>query len=117
MSQAHRSPRAYLTHAIECIDSIVEYTAEGQQAFRNDKKTRDAVLRNLGVISQCLKDAGIERLQTAHPQIRWRRIANFRNVLAHEYIGVDDELVWEIVATQQLPLRNALAEYLTNLSA
>jgi uncharacterized protein with HEPN domain len=57
---------------------------------------QDAVLRNLQTMSestQRLSDA----LKAAHPEIEWRRIAAFRNVLVHDYLGIDLETVWEIV--------------------
>ena len=82
----------------------------------NDRLLRDAVLRNLEVIGQACKDYGIERLEATHPQIRWRRIAGFRNQLAHEYMGLDLDLVWDIVSRQLKPLQAALKEHLESSS-
>jgi uncharacterized protein with HEPN domain len=47
----------YLTHAIEAIDAIADYTADGQKAFFSDGKTQDAVIRNIEIIGQAVKGA------------------------------------------------------------
>jgi uncharacterized protein with HEPN domain len=98
----------YLQHALNCIADIEAYTASGELAFVADKKTRDAVIRNLEVIGQCIKDRGITDLVSAVPDIDWRGIAAFRNILAHEYLGVDTQLVWKIVADKLPALKSAL---------
>lgn len=115
MKRTHHPPSAYLAHAIDCIDRATEYTASGADSFLDNGKTRDAVLRNLEILGQCLKDAGIVPLEAAYPDIRWRRIADFRNVLAHEYMGIDDLLVWSIIVNQLPPVRTALSEYLSEI--
>jgi len=78
----------YITTALECIDLIKEYTS-GQtlDTFLEDRKTQDAVIRNLEVIGQTLKDYGIDLLNAKQPHIPWAQIAGMRNILAHEYRG------------------------------
>jgi uncharacterized protein with HEPN domain len=103
----------FLRHALDCIDFVVDELAQidGQQFLQN-RMLRDAVLRNLEVIGQACKDYGIAELEHSHPDIRWRRVAGFRNQLAHEYLGLDIELVWNIVREQLPSLRRAIAEHL-----
>lgn len=115
MKHTHHPPTVYLAHAIECIDRASEYTASGKDSFLDNGMTRDAVLRNLEILGQCLKDAGIEPLEIRNPEIRWRRIADFRNVLAHEYMGIDNLLVWSIIANQLPSVRAALSQYLSEI--
>jgi len=115
MKRTRHTPAAYLAHAIECIDRATQYTASGPDAFLDNGKTRDAVLRNLEILGQCLKDAGIEPLEAAYPDIRWRRIADFRNVLAHEYLGIDDLLVLSIIEHNLPPVRAALYDHLSKI--
>lgn len=108
-----KSARPYLEHALLCIGRIRDYTADGSEAsFLTDHKTQDAVIRNLEVIGQCIKDHGTESLQLTAPNIKWRTIAAFRNVLAHEYLGVKPSLVWNIVANDLIPLEDALKDVL-----
>lgn len=107
----------FLTHALDCIDFIQrELHSVDQQGFQDNRLLRDAVLRNLEIIGQCCKDYGIEHLAATHPDIRWQRIAGIRNQLAHEYLGLDLELVWNILQLQLQPLRQALIEHLESQS-
>ena len=115
MKRTHHAPTAYLAHAIECIDRATEYTASGVDSFLDSGKTRDAVLRNLEILGQCLKDAGIAPLEASYPDIRWRRIADFRNVLAYEHMGIDDLLVLSIIKNQLPSVRAALSQYLLDI--
>ncbi len=107
-----KGPVVFLCHALERIDHIGEYTEGKPENFFGDRKTRDAVLRNLEIIGQCLKDYGLETLEAARPDIRWRRVSGIRNVLAHEYMALDLDLVWEIITSHLPVLRAAIAEQL-----
>jgi uncharacterized protein with HEPN domain len=98
----------YLLHALDCIQRIERYTADGQDVFLTDTKTQDAVIRNLEVIGQCVKDYGADRLVSHMPDIPWDKVAGTRNVLAHEYLGVDIDLIWEIIASHLNDVKNAL---------
>lgn len=54
-------------------------------------------MRNLEVIGQVVRDLGPDALANTRPEVPWTRIAGARNVLAHQYPGVDLKLVWRIV--------------------
>lgn len=98
----------YLATALECIDRIAEYTAGmTKDAFLADRKTQDAVVRNLEIIGQALKDFGVDSLTEQMPHMSWSQIAGMRNVLAHEYLGVDMALIWEAINVQLDELRQA----------
>ncbi|MBW7901614.1 MAG: DUF86 domain-containing protein [Rhodocyclaceae bacterium] len=109
-----KAPGVYVAHALFCIENIHAYTSEGEEAFRQDRKTQDAVIRNLEVIGQCVKDEGIENLRAAAPEIDWRTIAAFRNVLAHGYLGVKTDLVWAVVSKELPILEQALRHLAAN---
>ena len=71
-------------------------TDSGRDEFWQTHTLQDAVLRNLQTLSEAtqrLSDAS----KAAHPEIEWSRIAAFRNVLVHNYLGIDLDAVWEIV--------------------
>jgi uncharacterized protein with HEPN domain len=93
-----RDRAVYLRHVQDLIARIKSYTTDGETAFKTDTKTQDAVLHNLEIIGQCIKDYGVDDLEQACPGIPWIQIAAFRNVLAHKYLGVDIDLIWVIVA-------------------
>ena len=95
---------------------IKHYTADGESAFKADTKTQDAVLHNLEIIGQCIRDYGVNDLAGVSPSLPWVQIASFRNVLAHKYLGVDMALVWEIVV-RELPVLEAEINRLLDASA
>lgn len=78
----------YLIHIRECLERIEQYTAEGTTAFFADTRTQDAVLRNLQVMAESTQRLS-EELKAKHPAVDWRNIAGFRNVLVHDYLGVN----------------------------
>lgn len=102
----------YIATALECIDLIRQYTAGyALETFLDDRKTQDAVIRNLEVIGQALKDYGIDSLNAKKPHVPWAQIAGMRNILAHEYLGVDIVMVWDTVQLHLSSLKQALEEY------
>ena len=104
-----RDKSVYIATALECIDLIQDYTASyTREKFLADRKTQDAVVRNLEVIGQALKDFGLESLAEKVPQIPWSQVAGMRNILAHEYLGVDMVMVWDTVQVYLQDLRQAL---------
>ncbi|RLB65925.1 MAG: hypothetical protein DRH08_07265 [Deltaproteobacteria bacterium] len=91
------------------MDLIVDYTSGFTlDSFLADRKTQDAVVRNLEVIGQALKDFGIEVLIEEMPDKPWAQIAGMRNVLAHEYLGVDMVMIWDTVQLHLNDLRQTL---------
>ena len=86
----------YLRHILECIRRIEEDTACGQNRFMESHAYQDAVLRNLQTMAESTQRLS-EDIKAAHPEIEWRSIAAFRNVLVHDYLGIDIERIWEIV--------------------
>ena len=91
-----KDDRLYLIHIFECLSRIEQYTLEGKEAFMGDTKTQDAVLRNLQTLAESTQRTSPD-LKAAHPEIDWAKIAGFRNVLVHEYLGINLVRVWEIV--------------------
>ncbi len=88
--------RIYLDHILECISWIERFTAEGYEAFLKDRKTQSAVLRELQTLAESTERLS-EELKSRHPQIPWRNIAGFRNILVHGYLGIKLDRVWEII--------------------
>ena len=74
---------------------------EGRDAFFADSKSQDAVLRNLQTLAESTQHLS-DKLRADHPDISWRRIAGLRNVLVHDYLGINLARVWEIIE-RELP--------------
>ncbi len=89
----------YVVHVLECIGRIGRYCEQGEHAFRESDLIQDAVLRNLQTLGEPTKRMS-EGLKARHPEIDWRAISGFRNVLAHDYLGINLDRVWRIVSIQ-----------------
>jgi uncharacterized protein with HEPN domain len=102
----------FIAAALESIELIQSYTEDYDlSGFLADRKPQDAVVRNLEIIGQALKDFGVETLLAEQPNIPWREISGMRNVLAHEYLGVDPVLFWETVQTHLEPFKASTRNY------
>jgi uncharacterized protein with HEPN domain len=86
----------YLMHILERITRIRDYTSGGYEEFIEEALIQDAVLRNLEVIGEAVKQVS-PALRDQHPQIPWRQIAGMRDVLIHDYMGINLDEVWNVV--------------------
>ena len=102
---------AYLRHIQECIRRIEENTAGGKERFMSSHTLQDAVLRNLQTLVESAQRLS-DNLRAGHPEIEWRRIAAFRNVLVHDYLGIDLERIWEITRQDVPRLKQVVADML-----
>ncbi len=102
----------YLTHIMESIEAITEYTSGGRDAFLHSRLIRDAVIRNFEIIGKA--SVRLSDRITQNSTIPWRRIKDFRNLLAHEYAGVNMGIVWDVIEKELPPLD---AEVRTRLAA
>ncbi|MFV2040733.1 MAG: DUF86 domain-containing protein [Candidatus Hydrothermarchaeales archaeon] len=92
-----RTPELFLADIIEAIDSIKEYTQDMEEdEFKRDKKTRDAVIRNLEIIGEATKNLPTE-IKEKNPDVNWRVISGMRDKLIHGYFGVSPKIVWETI--------------------
>lgn len=90
----------FLEHILESIEEIEKTTRRvTKRQFLRTVYVQDAVLRRLEVIGEAAKNVS-PAFRVKHPSIPWRRIAGLRDVLIHQYFGVDLELVWEIVRNE-----------------
>jgi uncharacterized protein with HEPN domain len=82
---------------VESCSNIFEYTAGmSLHEFMKDKKTRDAVIRNFEVLGEAARRVPGE-IQSANNEVEWRKISDLRNVLIHEYFGINYETLWKIM--------------------
>ncbi len=97
-----RDYKVYLDDILQAADKILMYV-EGMtsEKFAKDPKTQDAVVRNLEIIGEAAKKVPPE-IREMTPKIEWKKMAGLRDILIHEYSGVDLEIVWDVV-TNKLP--------------
>lgn len=101
----------YLNHIKESIRRIAENTSAGQEAFLESHTLQDAVLRNLQTMSEATQRLS-DAVKNSRPEIEWARIAAFRNVLVHNYLGIDLQVIWEILTRDLPPLNQVIFELL-----
>jgi uncharacterized protein with HEPN domain len=106
-----KSDAVYLRHILASCDKILRFCSEGKDAFWRDDRTQDAVIRNFEIIGEAVKRLS-DDARRAHPQVPWREIAGFRDVLIHDYMGVKLELVWNAVSDHLPRLRQAVVDLL-----
>jgi len=68
------------------------------------KKTYDAVVRNLEIIGEAAKNIP-QAARQQYPEIEWRKISGMRDLMAHEYFGIDNEILWDVVINKIPDLR------------
>ncbi|MCX7855683.1 MAG: DUF86 domain-containing protein [Anaerolineae bacterium] len=92
-----RDPRLYLEDICEACEKILRYTeGMGFYDFVEDERTFDAVVRNLEIVGEAARHISAE-IRQRYPGVDWARIVALRNIVAHEYFGVDEEIIWDIV--------------------
>jgi uncharacterized protein with HEPN domain len=107
-----KNDKLYLIHISECIQKIESYIAKmDKNGFMTSGLVQDAVLRNLQILSESSQRISIER-QLRHPEVNWRQIIGFRNILVHEYLGVDLERVWNVLENDLPGLKRSIQRML-----
>jgi uncharacterized protein with HEPN domain len=107
-----RDWKARLQDITDAIAKIDRYTrGMTSDTFRADEKTVDAVVRNLIVIGEASRHIP-EDVERRHPEVPWDKMRGIRNVVVHEYFGVDAEILWETARHDLPPLRPLLERLL-----
>lgn len=109
-----KDPRVYLAHILECTERIERFTAKGRDYFFREEMVQDAVLRNFEVIGEAAKRLD-DDYRAAHPQVPWRALAGLRDVLIHQYEGVDLARVWTVIVNDLPGLKRSLLTLLPPL--
>jgi len=107
-----RDYRLQLDDILEAVQRIKKYTSDlSQEEFALDDKTQDAVIRNLEIIGEAARSLPDEVKKSAS-QIEWKKIIALRNILIHEYFGVNTEILWDLIINKLDELKDACLKLL-----
>ena len=105
-----RISKLYLDDIIESCRNVRDYTSGMSfEDFSTDQKTIDAVVRNLEIIGEAVKSLP-PALLDQRPEIPWKKISRFRDVVVHHYFKVDLEVVWDVIQNQIEQLEPAVKD-------
>ena len=111
MSDASQEPREwrfYVNDMIEFAEKVQLFTdGMDQDTFVSNALTYDATLRNLELIGEAATHIP-EVIREAHPEIPWRTVVGTRNRTAHGYVGIDNDIIWDIIQNDSPALLPAL---------
>ena len=102
-----RDDTVLLEDMLNAVTKIETYTRGFNPDELRDPRTLDAVVRNLEIIGEAAKRIS-EKPRSQCPEIEWRKITGLRDILIHEYFGIDLAILRDIVQTKLAPLKEAL---------
>lgn len=104
--------KVYFLHILDSIGNIENYTkGKNKKKFFEDKIIQDAVIRNLEIIGEATKNIPVS-VRNKYPHIEWKKIAGMRDILIHDYLGVDLERVWGVLQNRLPTLKEEIAKIL-----
>ena len=100
---------------LECIGLIEVYTSgKTKLDFLGSVQLQDAVTRRIEIIGEASKNIPVE-IKTKYPDVRWKEISGMRDILVHEYFGIDLELTWRVVTTDLPELKKKILKIILKM--
>jgi uncharacterized protein with HEPN domain len=101
---------------VRACDRIRNYVGEmDKAAFLQDSRTYDAVVRNLEIVGEAAKHLP-RSIREQIPAVPFQLIGEMRNILAHAYFGIDDDILWDVIINHAPQLRQEVAKFLSQSS-
>lgn len=100
-----------LNALLEAIEKIGLYSKDFEDAdmFYHDQKSFDASMMQFVVIGEIISRLDADYKNT-HSEIPWQKIKDFRNIVAHDYFGIDADEIWDIINNKLLPLKDDISK-------
>jgi uncharacterized protein with HEPN domain len=98
---------------VEAVEKVERYSTNAKSAsdFYNDQKSFDATMMQFVVIGEVISRLDDE-YKSLHSEIPWQKIKDFRNIIAHDYFGIDADEIWDIVQNKLIPLKKEILKLL-----
>lgn len=109
-----RDARERLRHMLEAIERIEKYAVRGEEAFKTDELIQNWMVRHLLVLGEASRALPLE-FQKQYPEVPWNYIIGMRNVLVHEYFGIDLDIVWRVISDDLPRLKYQLGVIMLNM--
>lgn len=109
-----REDRERLLDIQEAIERIEKYAAHGREAFVQDELIQTWIVHHLQILGEASR-ALSSSLRDQHPEVPWTKIIGMRNILVHDYFGIDTEVVWAVVENDLAPLKSNIVTMLQEL--
>jgi uncharacterized protein with HEPN domain len=104
----------YLQGIVESCQKVLRFSAGlTQLELIQDEKTYDAVVRNLEIIGEAAKHIS-DQFRVQVPDVEWPKIAGMRDMLAHAYFGIDNDILWDVVQNKIPQLKTSITNFLSS---
>lgn len=106
-----------LLSLVEAIHKIELYSQDFSNAdnFYHDQKSFDASMMQFVVIGEVISRLD-ETFKRENSNVPWQKIKDFRNIIAHDYFGIDADEIWDIIQNKILPLKSDIEELIKNIT-
>ncbi|MFZ2148195.1 MAG: DUF86 domain-containing protein [Sedimentisphaerales bacterium] len=103
-----KDPKIFLEHILQCIELIEEYM-EGvtKKQFLESVQLQDSIIRRIEIMGEAIKNIP-KQVKDRYTDIAWKEIAGMRDILIHEYFGVDLGLTWKVATKDVRRLKNRI---------
>jgi uncharacterized protein with HEPN domain len=108
-----KDDKIYLIHILECIEKTERFLANKNHSL-DKEMIDDAIIRNLQIMSESTQRLS-EKIKITIHDIPWRDISDFRNKLVHDYLGIDLEMIYDVIENELPNLKKRILEILKNL--
>lgn len=102
-----RQPDTYFSDIYTAIEKIERYRRNVKRSTGEDEMQTDAIIRNLEIIGEAVKNIPEERRKDC-PDIEWEKIAGLRDILIHQYFGINEEILEDVVENKLPELKNCV---------
>jgi len=103
-----KNVKHFLEHILEAINLIEEYIKDKEKSdFLKSKQLQDSVIRRIEIIGEAIKNIPSD-FKGSHENIPWKEIIGMRDILIHQYFGVDLELTWQVIVVDLPKLKKSI---------